>query len=173
MSVVELSLDGMTCASCANRIEKKLNRIDGVAATVNFATEKARVEFGDDVTPEQLVATVEDAGYQARLQSSEPAAMDEDADGRASAAAADLAGADGAGDRDGDGACAAAHQLAVVVVGAGGAGGGVGRVAVPPGGVVEPAARHRHDGHADLDGNPCGAGVVGLRVDLGHGGTPG
>ena len=72
MSVVELSIDGMTCASCANRIEKKLNKIDGVAATVNFATEKARVEYGDDITPEQLVATVEDAGYRARLPASEP-----------------------------------------------------------------------------------------------------
>ena len=78
MSVVELSLDGMTCASCANRIEKKLNKIDGVTATVNFATEKARVEFGDDVTADQLVATVEDAGYQAHLRSSEPVAVDED-----------------------------------------------------------------------------------------------
>ena len=58
MSVVELSLDGMTCASCATRIEKKLNKIDGVTATVNFATEKARVAFGEDVTADQLVATV-------------------------------------------------------------------------------------------------------------------
>lgn len=72
MSVVELSVDGMTCASCANRIEKKLNKIDGVTATVNFATEKARVEFGDDVTADQLVATVEEAGYQAHLPTSEP-----------------------------------------------------------------------------------------------------
>jgi Cu+-exporting ATPase len=67
MSVVELSIEGMTCASCANRIEKKLNKIDGVAATVNFATEKARVEYGGGVTPEQLVGTVEDAGYSAHL----------------------------------------------------------------------------------------------------------
>jgi Cu+-exporting ATPase len=78
MSVVELSVDGMTCASCANRIEKKLNKIDGVTATVNFATEKARVEFGDDVTADQLVATVEDAGYQARLPTSEPTETDGD-----------------------------------------------------------------------------------------------
>ncbi len=48
---IELSIDGMTCASCANRIERKLNKIDGVTATVNFATEKARVEYGDGVTP--------------------------------------------------------------------------------------------------------------------------
>ncbi|WP_006243145.1 heavy metal translocating P-type ATPase [Mycolicibacterium tusciae] len=78
MSVVELSVDGMTCASCANRIEKKLNKIDGVTATVNFATEKARVEFGDDVTADQLVATVQDAGYQAHLPTSHPVAVDDD-----------------------------------------------------------------------------------------------
>ena len=67
MTSVELSIDGMTCASCAHRIEKKLNNLDGVTATVNFATEKARVEYGDEVTPEQLVATVEEVGYRARL----------------------------------------------------------------------------------------------------------
>ena len=63
----ELSISGMTCASCAAGIEKKLNKLDGVTATVNFATEKVRVEYGDAVTPEQLVATVEEAGYQAHL----------------------------------------------------------------------------------------------------------
>ncbi|NEM05557.1 copper-translocating P-type ATPase [Geodermatophilus normandii] len=57
----------MTCASCAARIEKKLNRLDGVTATVNYATEKARVSFGDGVAPEDLVATVEKAGYTAAL----------------------------------------------------------------------------------------------------------
>lgn len=77
-SVVELAIEGMTCASCANRIEKKLNKIDGVAATVNFATEKAKVEYGGDVTPEQLVATVHDAGYSAHLPESEPDATDDD-----------------------------------------------------------------------------------------------
>lgn len=69
---IELSIDGMTCASCANRIERKLNKIDGVTATVNFATEKARVEYGTDVTPEALVATVEEAGYQAHLPAERP-----------------------------------------------------------------------------------------------------
>lgn len=78
MSVVELSVDGMTCASCANRIEKKLNKIEGVIATVNFATEKARVEFGDDVTAEQLVATVADAGYQAHLPVPDPVVAEDD-----------------------------------------------------------------------------------------------
>ena len=53
IAAVELSIDGMTCASCAHRIEKKLNKLDGVTATVNFATEKAHVEYGDGVKPEQ------------------------------------------------------------------------------------------------------------------------
>ncbi|MBV6697650.1 cation-translocating P-type ATPase [Kitasatospora aureofaciens] len=64
---VELSIGGMTCASCAARIEKKLNRMDGVAATVNFATEKARVDYGPGVTVEDLIATVERTGYTAEL----------------------------------------------------------------------------------------------------------
>ena len=64
---LELAITGMTCASCANRIERKLNRLDGVTATVNFATEKAKVVFPDTITPEQLVETVEQAGYAATL----------------------------------------------------------------------------------------------------------
>ncbi|MCX5044051.1 heavy metal translocating P-type ATPase [Aldersonia sp. NBC_00410] len=64
---LELSIGGMTCASCAARIEKKLNRMDGVTATVNYATEKARVSFADRVSPEDLVATVEATGYTATL----------------------------------------------------------------------------------------------------------
>jgi Cu+-exporting ATPase len=65
---VELPITGMTCASCANRIERKLNKLDGVTASVNYATEKARVEFDPGtVAAEQLVAAVEAAGYQAAL----------------------------------------------------------------------------------------------------------
>lgn len=67
MTTVELSIGGMTCASCAARVEHQLNALEDVTATVNFATEKARVEFGDNVTPEQLVAAVGETGYQARL----------------------------------------------------------------------------------------------------------
>ncbi len=62
-----LDLEGMTCASCAARIEKKLNRLDGVEATVNFATEQATVHCDTDVQVEQLVAAVESAGYGAHL----------------------------------------------------------------------------------------------------------
>jgi P-type Cu+ transporter len=64
---VELLIGGMTCASCAARIEKKLNRMDGVTATVNYATEKAKVSYGDGVTPDDLIATVEKTGYTAQL----------------------------------------------------------------------------------------------------------
>ena len=64
---VELSIGGMTCASCAARVEKKLNKLDGVTATVNFATETARVSFPAAVSPDDLVLTVEQAGYTAAL----------------------------------------------------------------------------------------------------------
>ncbi|MFG3616214.1 heavy metal translocating P-type ATPase [Nocardia sp. NPDC047654] len=64
---VELVIGGMTCASCAARIEKKLNKLDGVTATVNYATEKARVEVTGSVSPDELIATVEQAGYTAAL----------------------------------------------------------------------------------------------------------
>ncbi|RXZ44335.1 heavy-metal-associated domain-containing protein, partial [Agromyces binzhouensis] len=57
----------MTCASCAMRIEKKLNRLDGVTATVNYATEKARVSAPVGVDDPELIATVEAAGYRAQL----------------------------------------------------------------------------------------------------------
>ncbi len=64
---VELAIGGMTCASCAARIEKKLNKMDGVTATVNYATEKAKVSYAGGTTPEDLVATVEATGYTATL----------------------------------------------------------------------------------------------------------
>ncbi|MFI7425939.1 heavy metal translocating P-type ATPase [Micromonospora sp. NPDC049836] len=62
---IELAIGGMTCASCAARIEKKLNRMDGVEATVNYATEKATVRYADQITPADLIATVEKTGYTA------------------------------------------------------------------------------------------------------------
>ncbi|MFC4148749.1 heavy metal translocating P-type ATPase [Micromonospora mangrovi] len=64
-NLIELTIGGMTCASCAARIEKKLNRMDGVEATVNYATEKATVRYADEVAPADLIATVEKTGYTA------------------------------------------------------------------------------------------------------------
>ncbi|MEU9763692.1 cation transporter, partial [Streptomyces sp. NPDC047985] len=75
---VELAIGGMTCASCAARIEKKLNRMDGVEATVNYATEKAKVSYrGEDVSVQDLIATVEKTGYTAH-EPAPPARVEED-----------------------------------------------------------------------------------------------
>jgi P-type Cu+ transporter len=67
VTTAELTIGGMTCASCAARIERKLNGLDGVSAAVNLATETARVTFPATVTAEDLVSTVEQAGYTAVL----------------------------------------------------------------------------------------------------------
>ncbi|WP_051222642.1 heavy metal translocating P-type ATPase [Conexibacter woesei] len=69
MNDLEIPITGMTCASCANRVEKSLNGLEGVVATVNYATEKASVAFPDAVAPEQLVEAVRAAGYDAALPS--------------------------------------------------------------------------------------------------------
>jgi Cu+-exporting ATPase len=76
---VELDITGMTCASCANRIERKLGKLPGVTATVNYATEKAQVQVAADGTadPEALIAAVESAGYGATVPAP-PAAADAD-----------------------------------------------------------------------------------------------
>ena len=66
-TIVKLDVQGMTCTSCAARIEKKLNRMEGVSATVNYATEKATVQVSDSVEPAALIATIEQAGYGATL----------------------------------------------------------------------------------------------------------
>jgi Cu+-exporting ATPase len=77
---VELIIGGMTCASCAARVEKKLNRMEGVTATVNYATEKAKVTYADGISTDDLVATVEKTGYTASLPTPavEPSAEEPD-----------------------------------------------------------------------------------------------
>jgi Cu+-exporting ATPase len=69
---VELIVGGMTCASCAARIEKKLNKLDGVLATVNYATEKATASIRPGIDPQLLIGTVENAGYTAVLPKPQP-----------------------------------------------------------------------------------------------------
>ncbi|HET6285668.1 MAG TPA: heavy metal translocating P-type ATPase [Amycolatopsis sp.] len=76
---VELAIGGMTCASCAARVERKLNKVDGVSASVNYATEKAQVDFPAAVSVDDLVGVVESAGYTAQ-----PPTSDEDEDQAAS-----------------------------------------------------------------------------------------
>jgi Cu+-exporting ATPase len=73
---VELSIGGMTCASCAARIEKKLNKLGGVVATVNYATDKAKVTYPDSVAAADLIATVEAAGYTATMPAPAPSGID-------------------------------------------------------------------------------------------------
>ena len=67
VSDVELAISGMTCASCAARIERKLNKLDGVTAAVNYATEKAKISYPSSVTPDDLVSVVEATGYTATV----------------------------------------------------------------------------------------------------------
>jgi Cu+-exporting ATPase len=69
---VELDITGMTCASCANRIERKLNKLTGVRASVNFATERATVDHPVDITVDRLLDTVRAAGYQATAPRPKP-----------------------------------------------------------------------------------------------------
>jgi len=74
---LELPIEGMTCSSCAGRVEKSLNGLDGVEATVNFATERATVSFDPDrVAPEDLVGAVADVGYEASLPAADGAAVE-------------------------------------------------------------------------------------------------
>ncbi len=74
---VELEITGMTCASCAARIEKKLNRVEGVSATVNYATEKAAVVYPPEVSLEDLISVVEATGYGASLPAPPPTSADQ------------------------------------------------------------------------------------------------
>ncbi|MBP5803933.1 cadmium-translocating P-type ATPase [Microbacterium maritypicum] len=84
-SGVELEIGGMTCASCAMRIEKKLNKLEGVVATVNYATEKAKITVPDGYDPAVLIAEVEKTGYSAAL----PAPKGKRSDGTAAGDADD------------------------------------------------------------------------------------
>ncbi|MFF9136733.1 heavy metal translocating P-type ATPase [Streptomyces albogriseolus] len=84
---VELSIGGMTCASCSARIEKKLNRLDGVTATVNYATEKAKVSYADGIEVADLIATVEKTGYTAEEPPPPASATADESEGEAAPAA--------------------------------------------------------------------------------------
>ncbi len=171
MSDIELEISGMTCASCANRIERKLNKLDGVVATVNYATEKAKVTFPDTIATEDLVCD-RGAGRLQRARAERggrPGSRCRRPDAVARQRLLDLDRADRARGRDGDDHAAPGHQLAVALAHAGRAGRGVGRLAVPPCRLGQPPPRHLDDGHPDLARHAGGAGLVGLRAVLGHG----
>ncbi|MFF4470974.1 heavy metal translocating P-type ATPase [Streptomyces sp. NPDC001599] len=105
LAEVELLIGGMTCASCAARVEKKLNRMDGVTATVNYATEKARVSYPVTTGVADLIATVVKTGYTAEEPAPPPEPSDE-------------VGAEerGTGDGDGDPELSALRQRLLVSV---------------------------------------------------------
>src|SRR5690606_10408172 len=73
-NIIDLDITGMTCSSCAARIEKKLNRVEGCEATVNFATERARVEVSEGVSADDLIDVVKKTGYGASRVAPEPTA---------------------------------------------------------------------------------------------------
>jgi Cu+-exporting ATPase len=78
VQTIELDVQGMTCASCAARIEKKLNRLEGVNATVNYATEKATVHAGSGTTPQAVIEVIEKTGYRATLPADSPRDPDQE-----------------------------------------------------------------------------------------------
>ena len=78
VQTIELDVQGMTCASCATRIEKKLNRLEGVNATVNYATEKATVHAGKTTTAQTLIQSIEQTGYHATLPAESPRDPDQE-----------------------------------------------------------------------------------------------
>ena len=78
VQTIELDVQGMTCASCAARIEKKLNRLEGVNATVNYATEKATVHAGKTTTAQTLIQSIEQTGYHATLPAESPRDPDQE-----------------------------------------------------------------------------------------------
>jgi Cu+-exporting ATPase len=113
MSTTDLVIGGMTCASCATRVEKKLNRLDGVTATVNLATETARVRFPESLSVAELIAVVQRTGYTAALPAP-PAASTAEAGANAAGSAAEGTDAGTSAGAEG-GAGAPRRRLAVSV----------------------------------------------------------
>ncbi len=95
LEVIDLEVGGMTCASCAARIEKKLNKLDGVEASVNYATEKANVRVPEGVSADDLIAVVEKTGYTAKLPAPRTPAPPVSGGGAGGASAAAGPAADG------------------------------------------------------------------------------
>ena len=166
---VRLEIEGMTCAGCASRVERKLNELDSVDATVNLATESARVRFDPArVQLDDLVGAVDGDRVRRALRrrACETTRRPGRAAARSSAAllTAPLVALDAAP--------TPVRRLGVARVRARDAGRPLGRLAVPPRGAAERAPRRGHDGHADLDRDArrLGWSVVAL-VALGTGET--
>ena len=160
ISSVTLAVGGMTCASCAAGIEKKLNRIEGVTASVNFATEQATIA----IPRHHERGRTRRRGRGDRLLRDTAGARD-DRTRRARTVASTAAGVGGAERARGsavDDSCASVRQLAVAGPRACVARCGLGRLAFPPRRVDEPAPPRRDDGHVDLRRRHGRLPVVGM-----------
>ena len=131
---VEFVVSGMSCGSCAARIERRLNRLDGVVATVNFATERAYISSTGGRDADELISVIESVGYRAARPA--PAAAQQpapdEAARHAAAAACRVRAAGRRGHRAGDGPGRPVPGLAVAEPGAGGHRRGMGRLAAAP-----------------------------------------
>ena len=163
---LELPIAGMTCAGCASRVERKLNELEGVRASVNFATERATIEVLDaSIAPERLVEAVESAGYGARLPGAERSAApepDSSAPLRRRLVVSALLSTpvlllSTLSGLQFEGWEWVALGLATPVVFWGG-------LPLPPRHVDEPASPRGDDGHADQRRHPGRLAVVGLRA---------
>ncbi len=165
---VELDITGMTCASCANRIERKLGKLPGVTATVNYATEKATVTGTADTGA--LIAAVESAGYGASVPAPPTQPDDDSAVDDPSAPLRQATGGLGRprapGRRPLDGARPAVPELAVARPRARLARRVWGCAAVPPRGLGQRPTRCRDDGHPRERGRPGRLRVVAVRAVL-------
>ncbi len=162
--LLELVVGGMTCSACAARIERRLNRLDGVSATVSYATERAYVTSTGGRDTAELISVIEATGYTAVAAGREP--DQDEAPGRAAAARPAAGGVRPArrgGDRHGHGARGAVPRLAVGEPAAGRPGRRLGRLAVPPGRLAGARPRHRDHGHAGQPGRQRLARLVALR----------
>jgi Cu+-exporting ATPase len=113
---VELLIGGMTCASCAARVEKKLNRMEGVTATVNYATEKAKVAYPRGVAVDDLIATVVKTGYTAEEKVPPPPEPSAPESGPGGAEGSGPAGGEGSGSAGPDAELAALRQRLITSV---------------------------------------------------------
>ena len=178
-TTVALDIGGMTCASCAARITKRLNKLDGVDASVNYATEQATVTLPDGLTVDEVVAQVEAIGYTAKVPAAASARHRRrrsrprpTTDPELTALRNRLIVAASPRDprpADLDDQHAAVHELAVAHLHDGLAGRPVGGLPVPPGRLEEPPSRRRHHGHPHLRRDARRVQLERLRPVLGRG----
>ena len=157
---MDLEIEGMTCASCAVRIEKSLNRLDGVHASVNYAAESA---VGALRSEARLGRAARRRGAERRVHGQARRGRARRRNGYRSSPARRFRRADGSARADRDGAPAPVPRLGVGGARARGTGGALGRLAVPPGRVPEPAPRLGDHGHPGLDRHARGAPLVDRR----------